>query len=183
MYRIYSLEELSKLDAGTKIVCYDIPFNMRCSFFTYKDWKVQIIRNAIAFKKKNDKWPNFMTANPLTFENCWLEVERSIEEIDNNINMKWKRIDPFDKEKQIEPFDWETFDINESIDKYPIQIMPVTITDRLFSTPLFSMLWLDSKAYDENIYKLSFGTHPGPDDGEDFEEIDIGEPLLLRRVA
>ena len=60
--------------------------------------------------------------------------------------------------------------------------MPVKIDDGLFETPLFSMLWLDTNFYQEGIYKLLFGTNPGPDDGEDIDEED-NELIKLRKAA
>ena len=146
---------------------------MNCSFFTYESWEIQIIKNAIAFKKNYDKWPNFMIANPCTFDNCVAEIERVIEEGLKNGGAK---------NETVNAYDWNNFDINEPIDKYPIQSMPVKIDDGIFGTPLFSMLWLDSKSYQEDLYKLSFGTNPGPDDGEKLE-IDDDEPIKIRKVA
>ena len=174
MNKTYTLEELTKLDEGTSIVCDSIPFTMNCSFKTYENWEVQIIRNVIEFKKKYKKWPNFMTANPFTYENCFAEIERLIEESLNN---------PPEQTEPLEEFDWSKFDINEPIEKYPIQTLPVSIKDGLFITPIFSILWLDSKSYKEGLYKLSFGTNPGPDDGEDIEEAENDEPLKLRLAA
>ena len=75
MDKTYTLEELSQLPDGTKIVCDSIPFTMTGSFFTYENWEVQIIRNAIDFKKKYNKWPNFMTANPVTYDNCFADID------------------------------------------------------------------------------------------------------------
>lgn len=76
-----------------------------------------------------------------------------------------------------------TFDITKPVENYPLQKMPISIDDGMFITPLFSMLWLDNKAYKEGSYRLSFGTNPGPDDGEEFEDSDDGEPLKLRLAA
>lgn len=50
-------------------------------------------------------------------------------------------------------------------------------------SPLFSMLWLDTNSYQEGIYKLSFGTNPGPDVGEDIDEAEDNEPIKLRKAA
>ena len=61
--------------------------------------------------------------------------------------------------------------------------MPVKIDDGIFETPLFSMLWLDTTTYQEGLYKLSFGTNPGPDDGEDIENLDSKEPIKIRKAA
>ena len=61
--------------------------------------------------------------------------------------------------------------------------MPVKIDDGMFITPLFSMLWLDTKSYKEGAYKLSFGTNPGPDDGEEIVKSEDTEPLQLRHAA
>ena len=115
-----------------------------------------------------------MTANPFTFDNCIAEVEKIIEESLNNLP---------EQTQFLEEFDWNKFDINEPIEKYPIQTLPVNIDDGLFITPLFTILWLDSKSYKEGTYKLSFGTNPGPDDGEDIEEAETDEPLKLRLAA
>ena len=52
MGKIFTLKELANLDSGTTIVCDSIPFTVTCSFFTYENWEVQIIRNAIEFKEK-----------------------------------------------------------------------------------------------------------------------------------
>lgn len=52
MDKTYTLKELADLDSGTTIVCDTIPFIMTCSFFTYEEWEVQLIRNVIEFKKK-----------------------------------------------------------------------------------------------------------------------------------
>ena len=82
-----------------------------------------------------------------------------------------------------EKFDWKNFDINEPLEQYPIGSMPVKIDDGIFETPLFSMLWLDTNSYQEGIYKLSFGTNPGPDDGEDIDEAKDNEPIKLRKAA
>lgn len=174
MDKTYTLEELARLPDGTKIVCDSIPFTMTGSFFTYENWEVQIIRNAIDFKKKYNKWPNFMTANPVTYDNCFAEVERIYKE-------SMQR--PCTDEALEEEFDWKIFDINKSIESYPLQTMPVEINDGLFISPLFSILWLDCKTYKEGLYKLSLGTNPGPDDGEDIEENDNSEPLQLRMAA
>ena len=174
MDKTYTLEELAQLPDGTKIVCDSIPFTMTSSFFTYENWEVQIIRNAIDFKKKYNKWPNFMTANPVTYDNCFAEVERIYKE-------SMQR--PCTDEALEEEFDWKTFDINKSIENYPLQTMPVEINDGLFITPLFSILWLDCKSYKEGLYKLSLGTNPGPDDGEDIDEKEDAEPLQLRQAA
>ncbi len=174
MDKSYTLEELASLNPGTKIVCDSIPFTMNCSFFTYENWEVQIIRNAINFKKRYEKWPNFITANPLTYDNCIMEVERIVEESQKNKQTT---------KQQIEEFNWGVFDINTPIEKYPIQSMPVKIEDGMFITPLFSMLWLDAKSYKEGFYKLTFGTNPGPDDGEDIKDLDNDEPLQLRMAA
>ena len=174
MDKTYTLEELARLDSGTTIVCDSIPFTMNCAFFTYENWEVQIIRNAIDFKKKYDKWPNFMTASPLTYDNCIAEIERIVEE-NQKCNEK--------TDKNINEFNWENFDIKEPVEKYPIQSMPVKIDDGLFITPLFTVLWLDTKSYIEGAYKLSFGTNPGPDDGEDILDSNNNEPLQLRLVA
>lgn len=174
MDKTYTLKELADLDSGTTIVCDTIPFIMTCSFFTYKEWEVQIIRNVIEFKKKNGQWPNFMIANTLTFDKCVDEVERVIEQGQQNGNKK---------NKPEEKFDWKNFDINEPLEQYPIGSMPVKIDDGIFETPLFSMLWLDTNSYQEGIYKLSFGTNPGPDDGEDIDEAKDNEPIKLRKAA
>ncbi len=174
MEKIFTLKELADLDSGTTIVCDSIPFTVTCSFFTYENWEVQIIRNAIAFKKKYNQWPNFMIANPATFDNCVAEIDRIIEEIKNGKK---------EKKDIVKEFDWNNFDINEPIENYPISSMPVTIDDGIFKTPLFSMLWLDTTTYQEGLYKLSFGTNPGPDDGEDIEKQDDNEPIKLRKAA
>ena len=174
MNKTYTLEDLTKLDDGTPIVCDSIPFNMSCLFKTYENWEVQIIRNVIDFKKKYKEWPNFMTANPFTYENCFAEIERLIEESLNN---------PPEQTEPLEEFDWSKFDINEPIEKYPIQSLPINIEDGLFITPIFSILWLDKNSYEEDLYKLSFGINPGPDDGEDIEVAKNDEPLKLRLAA
>lgn len=174
MDKTYTLEELARLPYGTIIVCDSIPFTITGSFFTYENWEVQIIRNAIDFKKKYNKWPNFMTANPVTYDNCFAEVERIYKE-------SMQR--PCTEEALEEEFDWKAFDINKSIENYPLQTMPVKINDGLFITPLFSILWLDCKTYKEGLYKLSLGTNPEPDDGEDIEENYNSEPLQLRIAA
>ena len=80
MDKTYALEELAKLPDDTRIVCDSIPFTMTSSFFTYENWDIQILRNAIGFKKKYDKWPNFMTANSFTYDNCFAEIDRIINE-------------------------------------------------------------------------------------------------------
>lgn len=80
MDKTYTLEELAQLPEGTTIVCDSIPFVMNSFFFTYENWEIQIICNAIDFKKKYDKWPNFMTANPVTYDNCIAEIDKIIEE-------------------------------------------------------------------------------------------------------
>ena len=101
------------------------------------------------------------------------EIERVIDQGQQNGN---KKNEPEEK------FDWKNFDINKSLEQYPIGSMPVKIDDGLFETPLFSMLWLDTNFYQEGIYKLSFGTNPGPDDGEDIDEED-NELIKLRKAA
>lgn len=115
-----------------------------------------------------------MIANPVTYDNCFTEVERIYKE-------SMQR--PCTEEVLEEEFDWKTFDINKSIENYPLQSMPLEINDGLFITPLFSILWLDCKTYKEGLYKLSLGTNPGPDDGKDIEENDNSEPLQLRMAA
>ncbi|MBO4857460.1 MAG: hypothetical protein J5527_02975 [Treponema sp.] len=177
MDKTFTLEELAQLPDGTTIVCDSIPFVMNSFFFTYEFWEVQIIRNAIDFKKKYDKWPNFMTANPITYDNCIAEIDRVIEE-----SMQRPCIEEAFDEKE-KDFDWKIFDINKPIENYPLQSMPVKIDDGMFITPLFSMLWLDTKSYKEGAYKLSFGTNPGPDDGEEIDESEGAEPLQLRQAA
>lgn len=174
MDKIYTLEELLDLGAGTKIICDSIPFTMVCSFFTYENWEVQIIRHAIEFKKKYGKWPNFITANPITYDNCIAEIDKIRDECEKRKGKvpEW-----------IKKFDWNTFDINEPIEKYPIEFMPLRLHEGLFITPIFTILLLDCKSYQESIYKLSLGTNPGPDDGEDIEESDNDEPLKIRLVA
>lgn len=44
------------------------------------------------------------------------------------------------------------------------------------------MLVLEINSYQEGIYKLSFGTNPGPDDGEDIDE-EYNEPIKVRKAA
>ena len=175
MDKIYTLKDLADLDPGTTIVCDSIPFTMNCTFLTYENWEVQIIRNSINFKKKYGKWPNFMTANPLTFDNCIAEIEKIIETCQNNGNSK--------QTSQQKKYDWDNFDINEPIEMYPIQSMPVKIDGGMFVTPLCSMLWLDTISCNESLYKLSFGTNPGPDDGEHIKGLNNEEPLQLRMAA
>ena len=173
MDKTYTLDDLSKLDPGTTIICDDIPYNMTCSFFTYKDWEVQIIRNVIEYKKKYKKWPNFLTAHPVTFDNCTEEVEKILASTQQNT----------DTSESTNEFDWNTFDIEAPIENYPIQAMSIDIHEGLFSTPLFTFLWLDCNSYKEGIYKLSFGINPGPDDGEEIDKSDEDEPLKLRLAA
>ena len=121
-----------------------------------------------------DSIPFTMTSSFFTYDNCFAEVERIYKE-------SMQR--PCTEEALEEEFDWKAFDINKSIESYPLQTMPVEINDGLFITPLFSILWLDCKSYKVGLYKLSLGTNPGPDDGEDIEEKDDSEPLQLRMAA
>ena len=59
-----------------------------------------------------------MIANSLTFDKCVDEIERVIEQRQQNGN---KKNEPEEK------FDWKNFDINESLEQYPIGSMPVKI--------------------------------------------------------
>jgi len=149
-----------------------VPFNALGRFEDYKYWDIDLIKAAIDFKKKNDKWPSAFVAGNATYD----KIEK-ITGIGSETESETDAVMDYDDESGSEDgmYEWDELDPNmsvEDIEKLDFGKIPI-ILGEYFETPFFSFHMLVNDKYDEDIFRIMFGEGPGTDDGEEIPEDNI----------